>query len=182
MPPKREIKAIDVVADMRAGMTDPELMQKYRLSVKGLQSIFKKLLDADVIGPEEVVNRNPMFDDTANLDYLRLSPRHELVCLLPIYQRNRPQNRGTVCDMTETSVGVTGIKARVNDVMTFVVPADEFFTVDPFSFEGTCRWVREAQSMEDFMAGFEVTSISETGREDLTKLLRVLKLHYSDEP
>ncbi len=176
MSPKRTIKAIDVVTDMRAGMTDPQLMDKYRLSAKGLQSVYKKLLDADVITQDELANRIPAFDDTASLDYLRLSPIHELVCLLPIYERNRPGSVGTVCDMTEKSVGVTGIDAEVDDVKTFVIPADEFFSVNPFSFEAICRWVRQGQTTEELIAGFEVTSISETGLEDLKKLLRVLKL------
>jgi len=182
MSVKRRIKGIDVVTDVRGGMTDPQLMDKYRLSAKGLQSVFKKLLDADVISRDELVHRIPAFDDTATLDYLRLSPRHELVCLLPIYERRRPESRGTVCDMTETSVGITGIAAKVDDVRTFVVPADEFFRVNPFSFEGTCRWVRPGPASEEFMTGFEVTSISETEREDLKELIRALRLHYSDEP
>ncbi len=39
--PTKQISAKDFVADLRAGMDDPALMQKYELSEKGLESVFK---------------------------------------------------------------------------------------------------------------------------------------------
>lgn len=40
---RREIKAKDIVEDIRAGLDDPGLMHKYRLSSKGLQNLFDEL-------------------------------------------------------------------------------------------------------------------------------------------
>jgi len=144
--PKRQIKAIEVVADIRAGLTDTDLMDKYRLSSKGLQSIFKKLMDGDVLSASELEARVPVFDDTAALDYIRLSPKQELVCLVPVYEASSPDVIGTVCDLTEKSVAVTGIGARVDQEKTLVIPADEFFRIEPFSFDAVCRWVRQGPS------------------------------------
>jgi len=40
---RREIKAKDIVQDIRAGLDDPGLMRKYRLSHKALQNLFDEL-------------------------------------------------------------------------------------------------------------------------------------------
>ncbi len=41
---KIKINAAQVVRDIRSGMDDPDLMGKYNLSAKGLQSLFRKLV------------------------------------------------------------------------------------------------------------------------------------------
>jgi hypothetical protein len=55
-------------------MTDHKLMQKYRLSVNGLKSIFKKLEDVKAIRPSDLYGRNPWYDDTVNVGSVR-TPR-----------------------------------------------------------------------------------------------------------
>ena len=57
MEPKRKIKAKDIVSDIRQGMSDSQLMEKHTLSSKGLQSVFRKLVDANAIKPRELFNR-----------------------------------------------------------------------------------------------------------------------------
>ena len=57
MEPKRKIKAKEIVNDIREGMSDSQLMEKHSLSSKGLQSVFRKLVDAKAITPREVFNR-----------------------------------------------------------------------------------------------------------------------------
>jgi len=61
---KRKIDADVALKDIRAGMTDAELMAKYRLSAKGLQSLFNKLLLAGLIELEELDIRMPTFMGT----------------------------------------------------------------------------------------------------------------------
>ena len=47
--PKREIKAKDFVNDIRSGMSDSQIRGKYNLSAQGLESAFKKLLEAKAV-------------------------------------------------------------------------------------------------------------------------------------
>ncbi len=54
MPEKKTISAREVVADIRVGMTDEQLMGKHQLSVKGLQSLKNKLLAAGLITQVEL--------------------------------------------------------------------------------------------------------------------------------
>ncbi len=48
---KTSVSAKAVLQDIRAGMSDPDLMEKYRLSVQGLQSLMKKMVVAGIIDP-----------------------------------------------------------------------------------------------------------------------------------
>lgn len=57
---KPVIEAREVLIDLRAGMDDHGLMKKYRLSTKGLHSLFGKLVKAGVIGTEELEERTAL--------------------------------------------------------------------------------------------------------------------------
>ena len=63
MEPKPRIKARDAVRDIRSGMTDTGLMEKYGLSAKGLQSVFLKLLEAKAITHAEMNQRRAIYHD-----------------------------------------------------------------------------------------------------------------------
>lgn len=65
---KREIKAREALNDIRQGMTDLDLMEKYRITDKGLRSLFKKLLAAGLLRPREIENRDGTFVSTVTLD------------------------------------------------------------------------------------------------------------------
>ena len=52
---EREVKAKEIVQDIRSGMTTAELMKKYRLSKKGLRSAFRKLRNAGVINRQDIL-------------------------------------------------------------------------------------------------------------------------------
>jgi hypothetical protein len=56
--PKRTINAKQAAADIRSGMTSSDLMQKYGLSAKGLEALFRKLVDAGLLRENELDRRN----------------------------------------------------------------------------------------------------------------------------
>ncbi|MBI5252264.1 MAG: HD domain-containing protein [Desulfomonile tiedjei] len=55
---KPEIEANQAVEDIRSGFDDTELMKKYGLSARGLQSLFAKLVSAGVLRKSEIEARN----------------------------------------------------------------------------------------------------------------------------
>ncbi len=63
----RKLSAKEILADIRAEMTDSDLMEKYQLSEKTLQSVFKKLVDTGIIKQEELDNR-PKKNPTLEFD------------------------------------------------------------------------------------------------------------------
>jgi hypothetical protein len=68
MATKRTINAKEIVNDIRSGMTDLQLMAKYTLSERGLESVLRKLLEAKIITKAEVDWRPVDYDDTVFLD------------------------------------------------------------------------------------------------------------------
>jgi hypothetical protein len=174
--PKRKISAKSIVRDIRAGLSGPPLLEKYELSPAGLEKILRKLLDARAITSEELGARFASLSDLDGLDYLRESTPEELICLVPVYEESVPDTRGTVCELTERSLCVTGIETAVDEIKTLVIPADEFFSISPFSFEATCRWVERQAGDGESVAGFAIRNISGESHQRLQKLIRLIKL------
>ncbi|MFH1118022.1 MAG: zinc ribbon domain-containing protein [Pseudomonadota bacterium] len=68
----RSVNAQEAAGDIRSGMNDADLMEKYRLSSKGLQSLFGQLTEAGVVSQRELDERMPWTDSTVDvLDVLR---------------------------------------------------------------------------------------------------------------
>jgi hypothetical protein len=171
MEPKRKIKAKDLVNDIRAGMSDSKLMEKHRLSSKGLQGVFKKLVDARAIRPKELFNRAPSFDDTADVTSIRSIPRDFVDVPLPICDADNPQNMGTIVDVTEKGLGIRGFKTKSGETKTLVFFSDRLFPVGPFAVEAQCQWVRNGNGNGQIESGFEITNISESGSRQLKKII-----------
>jgi uncharacterized protein (DUF433 family) len=72
---KRIVVAHDVIRDVRAGMTDAEFMAKYRLSARGLQSLFKKLVAVGSITKADLDRRPRLHVDTVAISGERLPAR-----------------------------------------------------------------------------------------------------------
>ena len=64
---KRKITAKEVLADVKAGYDDSELMGKYNLSAQGLQSCFDKMIRAKLITRHELDARVPDQERTVEL-------------------------------------------------------------------------------------------------------------------
>jgi rubredoxin len=54
---KKTLKANEVLGDIRGGISDAALMEKYKLSEKGLESLFEKLVTAGVLKQAELDDR-----------------------------------------------------------------------------------------------------------------------------
>ncbi len=83
---KVKIDAHDVVHDIRAGLNDTDLMRKYKLTAKGLQSLRSKLFEHGLITREElgqepvqtISAREAMRDVRAGLDDFALMKKYDL--------------------------------------------------------------------------------------------------------
>jgi hypothetical protein len=64
---KKKISAKEAVADIRSGVSDADLMDKYSLSNAGLQSLFDKLVSAGYIDLSEILERTPSFLGTVDV-------------------------------------------------------------------------------------------------------------------
>jgi hypothetical protein len=173
---RRTIPARSFVGDMRSGMTDSALMEKYKLTARGLHSAFRKLLAANVVQPSELVGRHSEYDETVDVNDIRALQRDKVEFPLPIYERDKPESRGTISDITVMGVGIKGFETDVGDVRQFVIPADEFFQVNPVEFKARCRWVKRDESDGECVSGFEIMKVSKGSLARLRRLIQGLTL------
>jgi hypothetical protein len=71
LPPqgaKPRIDAAEALTSLRSGIDDAALMKKYNLSVKGLQSLFKKLTDAGLISETQLSQRSSTGENSVLVD------------------------------------------------------------------------------------------------------------------
>lgn len=64
MAEKKSLSARQVLADIRSGMSDNELMNKYTLSSKGLQSVLAKLVGTGLLKQYELESRSKLSTET----------------------------------------------------------------------------------------------------------------------
>ena len=75
------ISSKQAVWDIRSGMDDSALMQKYKLSPSGLESLFEQLVNSGAIDQTELDQRSSFSSGTVDLSGLKeevQSARHEL--------------------------------------------------------------------------------------------------------
>jgi len=65
---KRVLKANEVLKDLRSGLTDAAMMEKYQLSSKGLQSLFDKMVAAGLLSAADVADRMSTWVDSVVVD------------------------------------------------------------------------------------------------------------------
>ena len=58
----RKVKATDVARDVKGGMGDTLLMGKYHLNPKQLESVLRKLVEADLITHMQLYERTSLSD------------------------------------------------------------------------------------------------------------------------
>jgi len=177
MSEKRLIAAKDIVQDIRAGLTDAQLMQKYRLSTKGLQSAFSKLVERKIIAAEELYGQSRSGDDTVLIDDMRKIPRHLLTVEIPVFEVGKPEVEGRIVDITENGLGITGFEAVVGDLKSLAIPCRQYLEVDRIQFEAQCRWVAEPEGDSDpRRTGFQITKIEKDGLRNLRELIQLMTL------
>jgi hypothetical protein len=172
---KRTIKAADIMRDLRSGMTVSQLIDKYNISLKALRFVFQRLLNAGAITKEELNAQAALYRDTADLKGVRKWLRTTTNFPVRIYDSGNPFATGYLVDISEKGVCVKGIEAVVGEVKKFVVRSGAFGQGDTFVFEGKCRWV-DAEQLSDkkWVAGFEITDISNLDSGELRKLIRYI--------
>jgi hypothetical protein len=173
MQPKRKIRAGDIIRDVRAGMTVSQLMDKYRFSLKILRFVFRRLLNAGAITKDELAAQTALYKDTLELKGVRKWIRKSTVFPVRIYDSGNPFATGYVRDISEKGVCVEGIEAAVGEIKNFIVRSGAFGEGHTLVFEGKCRWVNPQISPgTKWVAGFEITSISNLDSGELRKLVR----------
>lgn len=170
----RKINAAKIAMEISSGMSDDELMKKYDLSPAGLRQVFDGLHSAGVVLPRGFGGRGPVTDEPVNQvpsESNRLSFRHKIDFILPIFEETDAERVGTVLDISHGGLGVRGLEARRGDTKTLVIPADEFFELERLRVVAVCRWASKDPSDGEPVAGFELIELSPRDVRNLRKLI-----------
>lgn len=176
MTTKRKLRAKEVLADIKAGMSNTELMERYSLSGKGLRKVFQKLLEAKALTEAEVDERYSLAEDTGEISMLRDHVRSHVVFSIPVYETGNLSREGWIVDISELGLQVEGLDVAVGEIKSLMIKADEFADIFPFAFDAQCRWVKHVAPHQELRAGFEIVDISDKGAEELLKVMQALTI------
>jgi len=171
MKDKKELDAKNLIFDIRCGMTDSQLMNKYRLSYKGLQSALKKLITVQAISSEELYECFPLYEQMT-VDDLRKIATSPIPHPVPICELDDSSVIGQIRHLTERGVAIEGMAIKVGEIKILVIDAHEYLPSEPFKFKAQCRWVRK-KSTGEYVAGLEIIKISDRAMEELQYLTRM---------
>jgi hypothetical protein len=178
---QRRIVAGELVHDLRSGMGETELMEKYRLSPKGLQRLFERLVDSGVVTHAELYEISASY--RARIDGFR-GRRHNRAYLtvpLPIYDTQSFAS-GLLRDISREGFRVVGMEATVGDIRTFEIPLDIFMQADPLLVVGECRWVASrGQDKKYIVAGYKMSNFSVADENAVRKFISSLLFTESGE-
>ncbi len=177
MAVEREIRAKEIVRDIISGIGDNELMHKYRLTFRGLQSVYRRLVDANLVDEAFLEGRIIPQLNTETTIITRL-PRKEIYLPLPVQDVDNPGVPGIVTNLTDRGLGVKGLRVEVDEVKRLVTRPDKFFQLSPFTFTAKCRWVNPSDHEQEIRAGFEIIYIAHVELQKLRDLMETLDYMY----
>jgi hypothetical protein len=166
---KTDIPIGKILEDMRSGLGDVPIMEKYQISPTVLLKIRQGLTR---IPTEPKENTAPVRSKTDEARK-RVLPRNHTYYRIPIRELKNPENVGTINDITNRGLQLQGIAAGVGEKLTLLVLADSFRVHTPFVFEAECRWT-DPNAEGYGIAGFSITNISGPDLQELRKLIAEL--------
>lgn len=175
-PRKRTIKAQNLVADIKSGVSPGELMTMHGLSQNMLRNALKKLIQANKLYASELSNELCGYLRSVPPERMREQARLCLDFELHLSLKGFTESCGTILDISEKGLGVKGYSTRVSDVVSFQISHEDFIEIAPFSFEAECRWTKTEDDPRDSLSGFRITAISDKDAEELRKLIQLLTL------
>jgi hypothetical protein len=173
------IPAREILNDIRSGMRDDELTEKYQLTMKGLKRVIDRLVERKAIGYGELYDKSPFYKRVLDRLAARESPRTRVLRPVRVYHGETSQ-KGFLRDISRNGVRVAGIKANVGEVITLRLPLDEVDASGAIEFMAECRWAKvQGKRKKYVMCGFKVTEISEKARLQFQELITLLRAEGS---
>ena len=171
-----QIKVSEIINDVRMGMSDSEMMEKYKLSSNGLASTFKKLLDSKAISSFDFVQWSALFCERPEVKNIRVFPRDNLKLRLPIYEAGHSEMRGEVLNISDGGLAVRGLEAQVNDTRSFLIPIKGAAVL----FKAKCRWIKQEPVHGATVRGFDVIDVLKGNWDKLLELIQAENLRRQE--
>lgn len=174
-PFMRSINASEIIVDLKSGMNDSDLMEKYGLTMQTLANTVRLLMDGNRIARADLADRGELLEEVMDPGEARETRRYYLDFALPVFDTNNGTT-GKVHDLTEKGLGIIGIPAQVGEIKSLTVDHEKFALINRFSFRARCRWLSPSLSGGECIAGFEIIDISPGDFQELQKLVRMVTI------
>jgi len=102
--------------------------------------------------------------------------RRYMLFKIPAYDGTSRRFLGLVQDLTEAGVQLFGVKVGVGQTMTMVIQVSDYIKGATLHFEAVCRWTSTQNPHGYYLSVFEIVSIGDEGRKNLTKLMELVSL------
>ena len=163
-----------LIDDIQGDLTDAEIMEKHRLSAAQLRRILLQLMNENAVNSADVYWRPILYDYDVSDGDKRATPRYSLSLLLPVNEMGSPEaNSGFLIDINEKGGCVKGINPSLGAKMALRIEPGPLTSAEEIILEVAFRWV-ECVGDTDFLAGFEILSISPRDSIRLRELIRTI--------
>jgi PAS domain S-box-containing protein len=179
MTNEKRINAGEIAKDLQLGLSDAQLMDKYKLSLKGLLSLYKRAVEAGIIDACEVHRRFGLSESLVTLEDCRNFPRITIQKTIQIHDIDRPEIKGTISNISESGLRTEALESARGDVRTLVIQPHEVTGTEPLVIEAKCCW-SEYQSDGSCTAGYEVVGILRGNLKDLVAQIKNIPLDETD--
>jgi hypothetical protein len=177
----RTIKTREIIEDIRSGMGDVPIMEKYELSPTEFLHILDRLERVSAVDATHTQTRRRALQSQPTTNSGKRSlPRSYALFSIRIHDADNLGVVGTINDITQKGLQVSGIPASIGDLKTLVVRSDIFTVNPPLVMKATCRWVKKMPGDTNYVAGFEITRISKDDSRALRNLIQELTITASD--
>ncbi len=172
----RRIDTQRIIEDIKFGMGDIAIMEKYLISADELMAILTKLEKAQAVAKEEVQRRMPALKAEAEAVQKRTVPRNYIFLAVRVHDIQDPKLAGVLTDISLKGLQVTGIETRVGDIRRFFFQSPVFRIEPALVVEAVCRWIKPDEDTGETVAGFELKRTSKGGKGELQRLIQELTI------
>jgi hypothetical protein len=172
--PSRPVNTKAIIEDIKSGLGDIPIMEKYQLSPAEYLRVLDKLVAVRAITETATRERKRALKARPPEETLskRQLQRNYALFTIAIHDADDLTVTGTLNDITEKGLQLSGMPAQAGGVRTFLVRSDVFTVSPPLVLTAICKWTVPEEEGRNLVAGFEITGIS---RHDLLGLRRLIE-------
>jgi hypothetical protein len=171
MAAKRTGKNTGFVDKVSSGLFKSDPAEEDSCTTSLLMSRYHDLVETGLIDVSGV------FDppcDTRDDPSERKRRRSSRICPpigLRVHEVTRPEIKGIVNDITESGIGIRLIGSRLDEINTFIIPANQVSGVESVAFTTICRWTAIIGDGGVHRSGHEIIRITDYNLRELRKLV-----------
>lgn len=163
-----------LIDDVRSGVIDSELMEKYKLSAANLRKKLLQLMSENAVSSSDVYWRPILYDYEASDDDRRGTPRYPLKLLLTVNTKGSTKSSsGLLVDINEKGGCVKGMKPPLGEKVDLTIDTGQLGSGGEIMLEAVFRWEEHVGEF-GFLAGFEIVNISQDNAALLKELIRTI--------